>query len=116
MAFSFFLYKTSEVFFKLRLFIIKITPCQKKHGNSNLSKHQLDLSDLTNYQKNYSIKKYEGTTYLVIDYQYISANGNVINNGCESYDLMDEYTLGNVQEQSIEEIYIKDKSKKLVLK
>ncbi len=83
---------------------------------NGLSKHQLDLSDLTNYQKNYSIKKYEGTTYLVIDYQYISANGNVINNGCESYDLMDEYTLGNVQEQSIEEIYIKNKSKKLVLK
>ena len=63
-----------------------------------------------------SIKEYEGATYLIVNYQYISANGNVINHGCESYVLMDEYALGNVQEQSIEEIYIKNKSKKLVLK
>ena len=83
---------------------------------SGLTKQNPDLSELINYQKNYRIKEYEGVTYLIVNYQYISANGNVINHGCESYVLMDEYALGNVQEQSIEEIYIKNKSKKLVLK
>lgn len=83
---------------------------------NGLSKQQPDLSNLTNYQKSYKIKEYEGTTYLVIDYQYISANGNIINNGCESYDLMDEYALGNVQDQSIEEIHLKNQVKKLTLK
>lgn len=83
---------------------------------NGLTKQNPDLSELINYQKNYRIKEYEGATYLIVNYQYISANGNVINHGCESYVLMDEYALGNVQEQSIEEIYIKNKSKKLVLK
>lgn len=83
---------------------------------NGLSKQQPDLSELIDYQKNYRIKEYEGTTYLVIDYQYIAANGNIINNGCESYDLMDEYALGNVQDQSIEEIYLKNQVKKLTLK
>lgn len=83
---------------------------------NGLSKQQPDLSELIDYQKNYRIKEYEGTTYLVIDYQYIAANGNIINNGCESYDLMDEYALGNVQNQSIEELYLKNKSKNLTLK
>lgn len=83
---------------------------------NGLSKQQPDLSELIDYQKNYRIKEYEGTTYLVIDYQYISANGNIINNGCESYDLMDEYALGNVQDQSIEEIHLKNQVKKLTLK
>ena len=83
---------------------------------NGLTKQKPDLSELINYQKNYKIKEYEGTTYLVIDYQYIAANGNIINNGCESYDLMDKYALGNVQDQSIKEIYLKNKSKKLTLK
>ena len=50
---------------------------------------------------------------MVISYQYISANGNIINDGCQSYDLMDEYALGNVQNQCIEEIYTKGPLKKL---
>ena len=50
---------------------------------------------------------------LVIDYQYIAANGNVINAGCQSYDLMDQYALGNVKKQSMEEIYLKGPTKKL---
>ena len=83
---------------------------------NGLSKQQPDLSELIDYQKNYRIKEYEGTTYLVIEYQYIAANGNIINNGCESYDLMDEYALGNVQDQSIEEIHLKNQVKKLTLK
>lgn len=78
-----------------------------------LSKQQPDLNELIDYQKNYKVKEYEGDTYLVISYQYISANGNVINDGCQSYDLMDEYALGNVQNQCIEEIYKKGTLKKL---
>lgn len=81
-----------------------------QHG---LSKQQPDLNELIDYQKNYKIKEYEGDNYLVISYQYISANGNVINDGCQSYDLMDEYALGNVQNQCIEEIYTKGTLKKL---
>lgn len=77
-----------------------------------LSKQRPDLNELLDYQKNYEVKEYEGDTYLVISYQYISANGNVINDGCQSYDLMDEYALGNVQTQSIEEIYTKGTIKK----
>lgn len=80
---------------------------------NGLSKEQPDLNELIDYQKNYSIKEYEGDTYLAISYQYISANGNVINDGCQSYDLMDEYALGNIQNQSIEEIYTKGPLKKL---
>lgn len=89
-----------------------ILPYGRAYENG-LSKQQPDLSELINYQKNYKIKEYEGYTYLIIKYQYISANGNVINDGCQSYDLMDEYALGNVQKQYIEEIYIKGPTKKL---
>ncbi len=46
---------------------------------------------------------------LVISYQYLAANGNVINDGCQSYDLMDQYVLGNVKEQSIAKIILKRK-------
>lgn len=83
---------------------------------NGLSKQKPNLNELLDYQKNYKIKEYEGNTYLIISYQYISANGNVINDGCQSYDLMDEYALGNVQNECIEEIYIKEPSKKLSLK
>ncbi len=83
-----------------------ILPYGRAYENG-LSKQEPDLSKLTDYQKNYKVKEYEGSTYLVIEYQYISANGNVVNDGCQSYDLMDEYALGNVQKQCIEEIYIK---------
>ncbi len=80
---------------------------------NGLSKQQPDLNKLIDYQKNYRIREYKGDTYLVISYQYISANGNIINDGCQSYDLMDEYALGNVQNQCIEEIYTKGPLKKL---
>lgn len=89
-----------------------ILPYGRAYENG-LSKQQPDLSELINYQKNYKIKEYEGNTYLIIDYQYISANGNIVNDGCQSYDLMDKYALGNVQKQCIEEIYTKGPSKKL---
>ena len=81
---------------------------------NGLSKQQKDLSNLTDYQKNYKIKEYNNTTYLIIDYQYIAANGNIINSGFESYNLMDKYALGNVESQSIEELYLQ-KQKRLTL-
>ena len=90
-----------------------ILPYGRAYENG-LSKQRPDLSELTNYQKNYHITEYEGSTYLVIKYQYISANGNVVNDGCQSYDLMDKYALGNVQRQRIEDIYINGPSRKLI--
>ena len=62
---------------------------------NGLSKQQQDFSRLTDYQKNYTITEYEGNPYCVISYQYIAANGNIINDGTVSYNLMDEYALGN---------------------
>ena len=97
---------------KLEIREENILPYGRAYEN-RLSKQQPDLSELINYQKNYKIKKYEGSTYLVINYQYISANGNIVNDGCQSYDLMDEYALGNVKKQCIEEFCIKGPSKKL---
>ncbi len=91
-----------------------ILPYGRAYENG-LSIQLPDLNELINYQKKYKIKEYEGNTYLVIEYQYISANGNVINDGCQSYNLMDEYALGNVQNQCIEDIYLKGLSKKLTI-
>lgn len=81
---------------------------------NNLSKQIPSLEELTNYQKNYKINEYEGENYLIIYYQYIAANGNIINSGCQSYELMDEYALGNVREDKIEEVYLKGKTKTLI--
>lgn len=74
-----------------------------------------DLSDLTDYQKKYKIIKEDGKTYLYIDYQYISSNGNIVNDGCQSYDLMDRYSLGNIKDKRIQDIYLSDEEKKLYL-
>lgn len=81
---------------------------------NNLSIQEQNLDDLINYQKKYHIKEYLGEQYLVISYQYISANGNVVNSGCVSYDLMDEYTLGNINELKIENMYLNNDKKILV--
>lgn len=76
---------------------------------NHLSTQSPNLEGLTNYQKNYKVTEYQGQEYLVISYQYLAANGNVINDGCQSYDLMDQYVLGNVKEQSIAKIILKRK-------
>lgn len=89
-----------------------ILPYGRAYENG-LSNQEPDLNELINYQKNYKIKEYEGVTYLVISYQYISANGNVVNDGVQSFDLMDDCALGNVQSKSIEEIYLGVPPKKL---
>ena len=76
---------------------------------NGLSKQSQDLTELTNYQKNFKVKNYKGKDYLIIEYQYLSANGNVVNDGCQSYDLMDKYALGNVKDETIESMYLKGK-------
>lgn len=91
-----------------------ILPYGRAYQN-NLSIQEPTLDNLINYQKNYYIKEYLGEEYLVISYQYIAANGNVVNSGLESYELMDEYALGNVTVSKIEDIYLND-SKKLLIK
>lgn len=74
-----------------------------------------DLSDLTDYHKNYEIVNENGKTYLYIELQYISANGNIVNDGVQSYDLMDKYALGNVAIDKIQDIYLSSEEKKLYL-
>ncbi len=74
-----------------------------------------DLNDLTDYQKNYEIITENGKTYLYIEYQYIAANGNIVNDGCQSYDLMDKYALGNVKKDCIQDIYLSNEEKRLYL-
>jgi len=88
----------------------RLLPYGRAYTNK-LSTQDPNITELTDYQKNYRIKEYEGETYLIISYQYIAANGNIINDGCQSYDLMDQYALGNIKEQKIEDIYLKEKQK-----
>lgn len=90
-----------------------ILPYGRAYQN-NLSIQEPTIDNLVNYQKNYHLKKYQGEEYLVISYQYIAANGNVINSGLESYELMDEYALGNVNEAKIEDIYFNNAPKLLI--
>lgn len=90
-----------------------ILPYGRAYQN-NLSIQEPTIDNLINYQKNYRINEYLGEEYLVISYQYIAANGNVINSGLESYELMDEYALGNINELKIEDIYFNNSSKVLI--
>lgn len=74
-----------------------------------------DLTEVVNYEDTFSVKEYEGEEFLVFNCQYISSNGNVLIDGCISYDMMDEYNIGNVLDETIEEMYLK-KSKKFEYK
>jgi len=59
------------------------------------------------------MKKCNREEYATFKYQYICANGNVVSDGCASYDLMDKYSFGNVTEKPILEMYdIKPRTKK----
>lgn len=74
-----------------------------------------NFSNLIDYQKKYEAVTENGKTYLYIEYQYIASNGNVVNDGCQSYDLMDQYALGNVKRDKIQDIYLSSEEKKLYL-
>ena len=77
------------------------------YGNAiknNLTIKEPDISGITN-NKDIKVVEYEGQTYQVFEYQYISSNGNVLNDGCMSYDMMDKYSVGNVNGQSITDMY-----------
>ena len=88
----------------------ELIPYGRAYENG-LSSQKPNLEDLTNYEKNYRVKNNDGIDYLFINYQYMAANGNIINDGIQSYDLMDEYSLGNVNKQNIEDMYLNNKSK-----
>ena len=59
------------------------------------------------------MKEDQESKYLILAYQYLAANGNVINDGNQSYDLMDQYALGNVKRQTVEEMYLQGPVRKL---
>lgn len=76
------------------------------YGNAvknGLTTKQPDLHRLMNHTV--SINEYEGEEFACFSYHYICANGNVVTDGCVSYDLMDEYCLGNVLDKSVLEMY-----------
>lgn len=78
------------------------------YGNAaknNLTNNQPNLEEVVDYDKSIKIVEYKGETFLVFNYQYISSNGNVLTDGCISYDMMDKYHIGNVTEKSMIEMY-----------
>lgn len=78
------------------------------YGNAaknNLTTNQPDLEEVMNYDKSIKIVEHNGESFLVFNHQYISSNGNVLTDGCISYDMMDKYHIGNVMEQSMVEMY-----------
>lgn len=81
------------------------------YGNAyenHLTKNKPDIKYVTNYEETVKEKEYEGEKYLVIDCCYISSNGNVLKDGCISYEMMDEYMIGNVLDKTIEQMYTQD--------
>jgi sulfatase maturation enzyme AslB (radical SAM superfamily) len=78
------------------------------YGNAvknKLTTNQPNIAEIMDYDKDINIVEYQGETFLVFASQYISSNGNVLNNGCMSYDMMDKYHIGNVTEKSMIEMY-----------
>ena len=103
-----------ERFSELPYFIapIGIDEIESEHllsyGNAaknNLTTNQPNLEEVTNYDKSIKITEHEGETFIVFKNQYISSNGNVLTDGCISYDMMDKYHIGNVMEKSMIEMY-----------
>lgn len=78
------------------------------YGNAaknNLTTNQPSIDEIIDYDKSINITEYQGETFLVFNYQYISSNGNVLTDGCISYDMMDKYHIGNVMDKSMIEMY-----------
>lgn len=67
-----------------------------------------DIAKEMNVRKNFEIKNYKGENYLLFDFQYLCANGNVASSGCVSYDMMDKFHLGNVEANTIENMYCEE--------
>ncbi len=78
------------------------------YGNAyknNLTNNKPDFEEITDYNSTFEIKRDHDEEYLCIECQYISSNGNVHKDGCISYDMIDEYKIGNVMDSSIETMY-----------
>lgn len=78
------------------------------YGNAlknRLSSSVQELSGLMDYESSIKITEFNGDNFLVCNYHYISSNGNLLLDGCLSYDMMDKYSIGNVLEKSILDIY-----------
>lgn len=57
----------------------------------------------------YTVREYENEEYMIFDYLYISANGNIVYDGCSSYDMMDTQNYGNVTKDTLENIFLEPK-------
>lgn len=81
------------------------------YGNAyknNLTNNKADFENITDYNSTFKIKRYCDEDYLCINSQYISSNGNVHKDGCISYEMIDEYKIGNVIDSTIEKMYTRD--------
>ncbi len=78
------------------------------YGNAiknHLTTKQPNLEEITDYNRDIKIIEHENEIFLVFDYQYISSNGNILCSACMSYDMMDQYKIGNVKDGPMTEIY-----------
>ncbi|MDD3048798.1 MAG: radical SAM protein [Bacilli bacterium] len=113
-----------EAYKKLSYFIepTKITILKPEdllpYGNAyknNLTTNEQNLNEVTDYDKSIQLVEHQGETFLLFNNQYISSNGNILTDGCISYDMMDKYHIGNVCDKSMVEMY-SDQPKMLKLK
>lgn len=84
------------------------TECLLPYGNAaenKLTTNQPNIDEVIDYDKSIEIVEREGETFLEFNKQYISSNGNILVDGCISYDMMDIYQIGNVKEKSMVDIY-----------
>jgi hypothetical protein len=80
------------------------------YGNAyknKLTNNKQDIDLITNYDGSFNIISALNDNYIAFNSQYISADGNVLIDGCISYDMMKKYAIGNVKYDTIQDIYSK---------
>lgn len=85
-------------------------PDQALIAQGNAKKNGLTLyktKDKTLIRKNngFEIRSDAGKISLYFPFQQLSSNGNLTNNGTLSYEYIDRFPVGNVNEETIEEMY-----------
>jgi len=82
--------------------------------DNNLSPHSLDVEQIWGMGIKYQTLNHNDRECLYLPYLYISSNGNIQNDygSMYSFDLMDNYTFGNVLYEKIEEIVLNEEKNK----
>jgi len=79
---------------------------------NGLSPHTLNVSEITERGIEHKEINHQGRDCLWLPYLYISSNGNIQNDygSMYSYDLIDQYSFGNITNQKIEDIVLNKKT------